>query len=355
VLVLQQRRQEARTSPWWLVGLCGLALAGSLMSKETYAFVAVLPVLALLVTGLVLPRRTTGTILGVVAGVYLGYVAVVAAVGQLPGWLDQKTRGVQRLLGIVHETGFNREGSPSFLDRLLVNLASLGVTYALIGLGGLASAWLLLVLLRRRPLPTVSRDGSVVLLVWALGAFAHLGYAITIGTLEEQMFYLLVVTAVPVVCVVAKVALDGFRAAGDDWRTLTRVVPVLLAVALAGALVVEGAVWWRIRTVPDDGYARFLGWAESGLPDGARLATTEELAQFVMDDRLVVRLETGAEVREFGAEYVLVVSELLEQGYSSADTDLLALLDEGEVVYSSDTRTMGRIAVHKIDPAPPNG
>lgn len=357
VLVLRHERAAALRSTPVLTVLCGLLLAGSLLSKETYAFVAVLPVLLLLVTGLLLPRRTSATVLGVVTAVYLTYVAVVAAVGQLPVWLDQKTRGVQRLLGLVHETGFNMEGSPSFLDRVLVNLAGLGVTYALIGLGGLAVARLLLLLVRRRDLPGVSRAGTVLLVVWAVGAFAHLGYALTIGTLEEQMFYLLVVTAVPVLGVAVRVELLRRRARGDDRRrpVPARVLPGVVVVLLVGALVVEAGVWWRLRTVPDDGYARLLTWAETGLPGDARLASTEEVAQFVMPDRLVVRTETAAEVRELGARHVLVVSELLDQGYSRIDDDLQQLLDDGRVVHSTQTRTSGRIAVYKVDPGDATG
>ena len=110
-------------------------------------------------------------------------------------------------------------------------------------------------------------------------------------------------------------------------------------------------MWWGLRTVPDDGYARFFAWERTGLPDGARLGTTEELAQFVLEDRLVVRVETAAELEELGAEHVLVVSELLDQGYSRADAEpARPLVEGGEVVYSTQTRTLGRLEVVDVTP-----
>jgi hypothetical protein len=351
-LLLAQERQDrgARVLP--MAVLAGMLGLGSLLTKETYAFVTVLPVLALLVLGRVLSRRTSATVLAVSAAGYLAYVLAVASVGQLGEWFDQKTAGVQRLLGLLQITGFNEEGSPGFLDRVLANLASLLVTYGLIGLGLVATGWLVVMLVRGRPLPDeVSRPGVTLLVVWALCAHAHLGYALTIGTLEEQMFYLLVVTAVPVLAVAVHLLLPVAQWPARP-GVLVRIPPrgtaAVVSLAVVGAVVLDGYTWWRLRSVPDDGYAQLLGWAETGLPDGSRVATTEETLQFLLDDTLVVRLETGAEVRDFGADYVLLVEELLEQGYSAADADLYAVTESGSLVHSSWTRTLGRLEVYDV-------
>jgi dolichyl-phosphate-mannose-protein mannosyltransferase len=344
---LLDRHRRGATAAWPAV-LVGLLMAASMLTKETYASVAVLPVLVLLVTRLVLPRRTTVLVLASTVTTYLVYVLVLGFTGQLGEWFESKTSGVRRLLGLTQMTGFNSDThSVSLVDRILVNLANFAVTYSLIGLGAVATLWLLLVLRRGHPVPAVDRPVAVLVVVWALCAIVHLSYAVTLGTLEEQMFYLLVVTAVPAVCVAARVLLTGPRPPLLR-RTSPRVLGSLLALGLAAAVTVNAVVWWRVHTVPDDAYARFLAWADAELPRGSRVVTTDETTQFVLDNMRVIRLETGAEARDFRAEYVLILTELVEQGYSTVDTEMLGIIDQGRLVFSAEGRTIGELRVYDV-------
>ncbi|MGY1710119.1 phospholipid carrier-dependent glycosyltransferase [Geodermatophilus sp. SYSU D00758] len=350
-LVWLRERERRRRSRQWQPVLVGLVLAGSLLTKETYASVAVLPVLVLLCTGLVLRRRTSGVVLAAVVVAYSLYVVVLGLNGELGDWFEDKTSGVRRLLGLSQITGFNSDShSAGLVDRILVNLVNFAVTYALIGLGVLAVVWLVVLLRRQTEVPGADRSVLVLVVVWAVCAQLHLSYAVTIGTLEEQMFYLLVVTAVPVVCVVARLLVAGGGPTcppglrGRSPRTLAGA----FLVGLALALVVDGVVWWRLHAVPDDAYARFLAWAEEELPPGARVVATDETTQFVLDETRVIRLETGAETREFRAQYVLVVSELVEQGYSPVDEELMEIIDEGRLVFSAEGRTVGRLELYDV-------
>jgi hypothetical protein len=350
-LLLLVDRGRAGTLRHWHPVLVGLVLFGSLITKETYASVAVLPVLVLLVTGWVLPRRTTLAVFATTVTCYLVYVAVLVATGEFVDWIDSKTSGIQRLLGLSQVTGFNSTGhSAGLIDRILVNLVNFGVTYSVIGLGVLSTLLLLLLLRHGRGVPGCDRTGVVMVVVWSLCAQVHLGYAITLGTLEEQMFYLLVVTAVPVVCVAAAALLDGAAPARPPllgWLPQSAALS-LLTFGLVVALVVDSAVWWRIHTVRDDAYARFLDWAEGSLPPTSRVVATDETTQFVLDDARVIRLETGAETREFRAQYVVVVTELLQQGYSRADADLLDILRQGRLVFEAEGRTVGALQVYDV-------
>lgn len=331
--------------------LVGLLMFGSLITKETYASVAVLPVLVLLVTGLVLPRRTSISVFGTTVACYAVYVAVLVLNGEFLDWIDSKTSGIQRLLGLSQITGFNSSGhSAGLVDRILVNLVNFGVTYSLIGLGVLSTVWLLLLLRRGGTVPGCDRGVVVLVVIWSLCAQVHLGYAVTLGTLEEQMFYLLVVTAVPAVCVAAAALLAvgaPVRPPLLGWLS-HRLAAGLLSAGLVVALTVDAAVWWRIHTVRDDAYARFLDWAEGSLPPTSRVVATDETTQFVLDDARVIRLETGAETREFRAQYVVVVTELLEQGYSDADADLLDIVRQGELVFEAEGRTVGALQVYDV-------
>lgn len=111
----------------------GAVLGLALLVKETFAFVAVLP---LLLTAVVLPR-VRRALLGCVAtaaAIYAGYVVVLLAVGRSGHWSEQKLSGVRRLLGLDQVTGFNKPGSTSFTARAAELLGSYAVTYVVIAL-----------------------------------------------------------------------------------------------------------------------------------------------------------------------------------------------------------------------------
>ncbi len=332
--------------------LAGVLMLGSLLTKETYAFVTGLPVVVVLVTGLAVRRRLAGLVLLTTVVGYLWYMAAVFLTGSGVEWFAQKTVGVRRLLGLLQITGFNQEGhGPSLNQRILVQLANFAATYAVIGAAGLATLWLVWLLWRDR-VPADRRRVVVLVVVWALCAQAHVGYALTIGTLEEQMFYPLVATGVPVLCVATHIAITTAPPGLPLVRRMSpRAVQRWLAAGLAVALLWNGAVWWRVHTTPDDAYRQFLAWAEDVLVPGTRIAVTDETTQFVLDEATVVRLETGREVREFRAHYVLIVSELVAQGYSRVDEELLNLARSGRRVFSASGRTAGRVEVYDVSAA----
>ncbi len=354
---LASRRPDHAAGGLWGPVLVGQVLVASLLTKETYGAVAVLPVLVLLATGLVLPRRTSAVVLASTVATYLLYVVVLGLTGQLGEWVTAKTSGVSRLLGLTQETGFNSDsvGSATLTGRVVANLASFGTTYAVIGLGVLAALWLLVLLRRGADLPGLDRPVVVLVVVWSLCAQVYLAYAVTLGTIEEQMFYALVVTAVPVVFAAGHLALSpaGPRLPLGLGRLPRRAVPGLLVLLLVATVALDGAVWLRVHTQRDDAYARFLAWASTELPSGSRVAVTDETTQFVLDDTSVLRVESGAQARAFRAEYVLLVTELVEQGYSPVDDELAGIVRDGRLVFSAEGRTVGSLQLYEVAAAGP--
>ena len=348
VVEREQRGAPVRT----LSGLAGMLLLGSLLTKETYAFVTVLPVLVLLVTGLAMRRSTSAIALGVVVAGYTAYVLALVFAGQGGEWFEQKTRGVRRLLGLTQVTGFNQEGSVGFGDRILANLSNFGTTYALIGMGVIAWVWLV-AKLSWREVPAEFRPGMLLLSTWSLGALIHLAYAVLFGTLEEQMFYLLVVTVVPTLLIALRTVLRS----ATEWRRhraepLLRVSASVLRaggrIALAVVLALNSVIWLRVHSVPDDAYSRFLGWAAQAIPAGSSLAVTDETTQFVLKQFRIDRLHTGAELRARHSDYAVVLEELVGQGYSDVDEDYLRTVRRGPVVFQAEGRTFGTVTVYDL-------
>jgi hypothetical protein len=351
LLVVAGRERDGRPVHAFAVA-AGLLLLASLLTKETYAFVGILPVCGLLLTGLGMHRRTSATVVVTVAAGYAAYVLALVLAGQGNEWFAQKTRGIRRLLGLTQITGFNEEGSVGFVDRIVANLGYYAATYSVIGAGFLALGWLLLQL-RRGAVPEASRPQVMLLVAWALGATAHVAYAVTLGTLEEQMFYLLVAVTVPVTFVSAHLVL-GPRPEGPPSRPLhsRRTSPgarqPALVIALVAALATNSAVWVYVHTVPDTAYVRFLDWARAELPPDSVVAVTDETTQFVLQRVRVGRWETGAELREHHADFVVIVGELVRQGYSDVDEDFLRLARQAPVVFEAQGRTTGAVTVHDV-------
>lgn len=326
-----------------LVLPAALVLGLALLVKETFAFVAVLP---LLLTALLVARHRR-TLLGVVAGaagVYLVYLAVLVAVGRGGHWAGQKLSGVARLLGLQQVTGFNKPGATSFTSRLVDLLGTYAVTYAVIGVATVLSALAAVAHLRarrrgahREPLPAV-----VLLVSTQLGAAAYLAYAVGFGTLEEQAFYLVVTPSVVVLgLAVARVARRPARA---------RVAAGLAAVVAAGVLAVDASAWWTVHTVRDDGYRQYVAWVEATLGPQDRVAVTDDTAQFITPGVVLGSWATPAAVVENRAGYVLVNQRLVDTGLGKADPAMVAWLDaNATVVLDVRTPSVDSLRVYEVD------
>lgn len=348
--VLAAERRGERTTG--TVMAAGAAFCAALLTKETYASVAFLPLLVLLVTGGVLRRRTVARVLATTLAGYLAYVLTLALSGEMGAWIEGKTGGIRRLLGLSQITGFNQEGHVSFGERLLANVGSFGVTYVLIGLGA-AAAGLLAAALRRGSPPGLDRRDTVLLLVWWASAAAHVAYAVTLGTHEEQMHYPLVVMSVPVVGIAAHALLQpgGEVLVPRSVRTVvsrTAQPVLLLGLALALALALDAAVWWRTHTTPDDGYARFLVWADRNLPAGSTVAVTDVPGQFLLCGVHLGVWNTGDELHANEVDYVLLSSELVRQGYSEVDDTFLQVAQRGRPVFHVERRSLGEFGLYDV-------
>jgi len=339
---------EAPTTTWLLAGyLVLLPLAGpdrgrtglrrscsagllfglALLTKEPAAALLGLPLLVCLLRDRPVPRRVSATVLGAAVLTYLPYPVIATAVDGSQ-WFDQKTMGVQRLLGIVQETGFNRAGAPSFTGRLVAQLPFFGTTYAVMGLGLLAAV----LVLRTRSAP------QQLLALWGLSAFALLVYQVGLGTLEEQMFYFLVVPALAVV----GIALDGLTdklSPRLDRRVRTTAVVVLCLYAAFSVLV-----YARVHADDDRAVADTVRWMEAHVPPGGRVLALADGVQLVLPD---YRVQTDP-VLTSGA-WAVTSSLQVEQGYGFArPADVRALRDRATPVFSTSGRSMGTLTVWRV-------
>lgn len=334
------RRAPAGAEPWtrrpWRLELAAGVLFGlAVLTKDTYAFVTVLPAALLFVACGPALRRTLARVVATAAACYGAYLLAVVASGNADGFVDAKLSGVQRLLGLQQITGFNQAGSVGFVDRLVANVGLYVVTYTLIGLGLLALVVTLATLRRRRIRPAAD-PAAYVCAAWALAATAHLTYAGLIGTFEEQMFYMLVSAGAPLLFLTGRRVVAGASPRAG----------VAVAAVLAAAIVINGVVTTTIHAGRDDSYARLVAWSQRGLPADATVALTEDTAQFVLERGRLGQWRSLRSARQQGVDYLVLSTNLVEQGYSDIEPALLAAVRaRGRLVFDNRSRTAGRLQV----------
>lgn len=343
--------RPAHRRPAWLLLAAGAAAAGAVLMKEPYAFLSVVPVTVLLVTGWCLTRRQSAVILGTTVLTYAVYPATIALTGQWPEWSTEKFSGVSRLVGLEHPTGFNAEGAESLTDRLVQNLVDYGASYAVVAVGGLSAlavVWWAYPRTNaqpgRRQAASGSRRAAVVIAVWTASSTLYVVYAVLFGTLEEQTFYLVLAPSVVSAAVaVAWVVRSGGR------RTVAAVV-VVVGVLLAGQVV----GWTSIHSRTDDGYRQLDAWMAERLPPGTRVAVTEDTGQFVLEGVVLVGddpVDGGPVVTwtQERVDLVLVSTELASRGYGTVDADVVARLDtSAPVVFVAEAPTLGELRLYDV-------
>ena len=127
---------------------------------------------------------------------------------------------------------------------------------------------LVLVLLRRGQLPRL-------LALFYLAGAAALGYAVTLGTLEENELYLLFVPSLLILPVAAALWLRGPRGAGTRrGRAKAWAGGCTAAVAVLACVNLSTCVVWLIQ--PDNGFQRLRQYMAAHIPAGTTVASVDD-------------------------------------------------------------------------------
>jgi hypothetical protein len=307
----------------------GLLLGMALVTKD----MTVVPGVAAVVLA-VLWRRTlsvrSGLRIAAAATVpYLVQMAVIASLGILGPWGEQKLSGIRRMVGLDQDTGFNATGGESLVSRLADELLRFGTSYALLavcvpaGLVALFSA-----------VPARRFIGGVAVLTGALGV-----YAVGFGAAEEQFGYYVMVAAV------LAVAAAGAELA-DRLPRLRRPV-VVVGVLFTLASVVLGV---QSRFVADGSYLDLRTWLTANVAPGERVGLTGDAAvlAFPQYDSSPSLLE----LRDNGDDYAVTTSKPLLEGHGFAAPELLGWLTANATpVFSVQGPSNGDAVVWRLDPA----
>jgi hypothetical protein len=339
---------EPRRS-WVRATGAGLLFGCAVLTKDEAALLTVLPLLALLVA-----RRGARPVLllltiGATALPYTCYVVIVAAFGYLPGWWSAKTSGLKRMIGVLQTTGFHSSAGGSLTGRLLAEGGYFAPTYLILALAVPA-----LVLLLRR-------GGRVARILGLLhcAALLALGYAVVLGTLEEQELYLLVVPSV-LTLALATTLRGGPVLAREDraatqsarWRAAAGATAL---VAMLGVNVSTAITWLR---EPDNGFARLLPYLDRHVPAGTAItiaAASRPLSQsdggrYALEDRYQAGLWwTPHGLRAYQVRYVLVEWGPVREGDSFLRAaEVRRLVRGSKLLFSFTGRSYGQLALYRL-------
>lgn len=308
----------------------GLLLGFAVLTKDIFVLGAVLPVMAAALWRRTMAVRDSLTLLVASAVPYTVYLCVLGYNGLMGTWIWAKTSGVRRMIGLEQSTGFNAEGSPSLLSRVLEQVGQFGSSYLLLALTPLTG--LLLCFSRHR----VRRLIGIMALIFGLFGL----YSAAFGTLEEQYGYPVLFSGVLSLAVFA-VELTERRA---SWRKPV----VIFAIAFTALTAVFGV---RALLTVDNGFAQAHEWVAENLPEDARVSVSNSTGELAFEDDPRFGVWPSAPLMEANdASYIITQEHPTSMGYGYAQPAMLTWLEENATsVFSVDGPTNGTTEIWRVD------
>ena len=339
VSLLDNRSTRPRSAA--VVG--GLLLGFSILCKDMAAILVFVPLGVAVWKNLGIDRRLVAMAMVSALVPYAVYVAIMIAKHDFSFFLSQQSLGIRRQLGLAQGTGFNAAGSPSLVTVAAQQLAHYAVTYTISAFGVLASIYLLLT------------SQKAALRVWAvvtLAAAIALAYGIFFGTLEEQMLYFMYVPAlvalVAAVVILARSLYPDRPFANHRFRR-----GVAAAVLLFSAWDV--AVWFQVRSTPNDGLRRVAAWFHTHVPHPGVIANDTEVTKLILQRSgfRAIQIADPASAAAVHVRYLTILSVSLKGNYGTLTPAQAQFYEHyGRLVYRYQESTYGTMSVYETtDPA----
>ncbi len=328
---------------WLLVGLTGLAAGSTLCAKEYFGLILAFTLVLCLMTGWITERRKIALALIMMCACYVLCESLVIASGGFHAWWEQFGSGLRRLIGLQQSTGFNSSAvHVSIISRITANASHFSTTYLILACGAPIAAIQTISIVRRlrwkRSLHFLE-CGPLLVALWALSATAYLSYATVFGTLEEQMYYLLLV---PGICVITMWASNVVPKFSFRWR-------VVVGLLVGTILAVESGVWVVVHQHPDDEYRQLVAWATRHIPSKSIVAVTDNTAEFILSGVTIGQWSTVSALKAHHVGYVILSTTLVSQGYGFASQSFENYLQaHGTVAFRATGPSDGALIVYNV-------
>lgn len=324
-LLVALRRSSTSSRNRLVLALAGLSAGMAFCTKETFALVLVATLVLIVLCRGLRARRSALYVLMIGAAFYVTAISTVWFTSGFGPWWRAQTSGFTRLVGTNQTTGFNASSTHvTLLSRLAADLGQYSGTYLLLAAGAIAAVYQILAArLWQKSERGTNEQCRLIVALWAFAACGYLGYATVIGSLEEQMYY---ITFVPCVLTI----MLGISSAWDRLPRLALRRPVvMICIAL---IVFDGYTWFQQHTENNNSYAQFFAWERANVAPGSRIGVAEDVAQFILKGATIGQWDTISSLRQHQADYVVVETNLVQQGYSKMSVQTLRTLEQGAVI-----------------------
>jgi 4-amino-4-deoxy-L-arabinose transferase-like glycosyltransferase len=325
MFVLLTSKQDDRRPLVRAIG-AGLLLGAGLLTKDL-VFATILAVLAfgwweLWRKGTSALRQNPAAMMApfLAAGIAsLSYVPVplwAHATGYWERYVRVKSLALQRLIGLVHTSGWNRPGV-SLADLLTQRLADYGSSYFLLALGG--GAIVVILVLGRR-----ERVGRL-LGVWGLALYPLFVFVALFGSGNDQFFYYLLLPAIILIGYALALSLAHASlqtVAGKRWRLVAKII---LAVLLISVLPYNVFRWWTAYGVgQDNGYRQLAARVRENVPAGESINASGDAIKFryFFPNHPITDAGTPDEAQEEGVKYFVLAPKDVRAKYGRITPEL---------------------------------
>jgi O-antigen/teichoic acid export membrane protein len=345
LLTLYVAWSTRRVSPRIWIPVVGLLSGVALLVKEITIVLLVIPLLFAAVSG---NRRMAGrsvAALGIGVGFWLLFPAWAATLGLWPRFVEEKLLTVERLLGLLQLTGWNRP-TVSFLEALRLSAFQYGPSYLLLLTGGMVLVWLWL---------TRTGERASLLIAWLGATYAFGAFTVVRGQLNEQFFTYLMPGATVGTVLWVDHLLSTPRARhrtahAPRWGTR---VPVfgLTAVALLG-----GLNWYRLdATGRDHGIEQMVTWVKGNVDPCATLNASGDLQKYVftLAGHRITNFGSGPLALSRGVRYFFLNNKDVFARYGRMTPDFAAWIRRnGTRVAAFPSHTHWGTTLWRVDASP---
>ncbi len=334
----------------------GLAFGCAILTKDEAVLITILPVVVFALFRLGPRRLLLVFATGASIVPYAVWVSLVTLDGYGAGWWSAKTSGLGRLLGVIQTTGFHSSRGGSLGGRLVAESGNFVTTYVILAM---AVPAVVLVLYRGSALHRMVG-------IFYCAAGVTLGYAVTLGTLEEQELYLLIIPTIiilPVSATLLRSRVSGARRrnpreAEARRRLYRRARAVTAGSGLAALLILNlvTCVVWYDR--PDDGFSRLLPYLAKHVAPGTSIDLAAGAPPPAQADGGLYALEgayrvgawtTRSAIKSNKVRYIFAEWGPIDEGFAFlGPSDVHALVAGAKLVFSYNDRTYGRLALYKL-------
>lgn len=271
---------------------------------------------------------------------YAIYPLWVISEGQWSSFWAEKFLGVQRLLGLVQLTGWNRPGV-SLSQFLLARLTDYGSSYILLALGAAATLW---ILINHSHAPQGRFIASWGILLYPFFAFTALA-----GSGNDQLFYYLLVPAIFFIgyALSLPAVFTRFYRYLDKLRLATAALILLF-------MIPYDAYQWVVTfgTGQDNAYYQLAQYVQNNLPAGVPINASGDAIKFgyFFPDHPITTVSTPQQALAQGVHYYALAPKDVQSHYGNITPQMEALIkNSGTLLDHLYGNSYGDIYLYKIN------